>query len=157
MCRMPHGWRTCCAMVCSKAVFPQGSPWDIPSAQLRELRDLTRYRTKLGDDRKSEINRLHKVLEDANLKLASVATDVMGVSGRAMLDELVKGTTDPQVLAELAKGKLRQKQDLLEKALTGRVQAHHRFMLAQHLSHIDFLDEAIERLDAQIEEQIRPF
>ena len=129
----------------------------IPSAELRALRDLTRYRTKLGDERVSEINRVQKVLEDANIKLASVATDVMGVSGRAMLDQIVQGQADPAVLAELAKGRLRDKLDLLQKALSGRVQAHHRFMLAQHLSHIDFLDEAIDRLDQQIAEQMRPF
>lgn len=129
----------------------------IPSADLRALRDLTRYRTKLGDERKSEVNRLQKVLEDANIKLASVASDVMGVSGRAILDELVRGNTDPHTLAELAKGRLREKQALLESALSGRVQAHHRFMLAQHLSHIDFLDEALARLDVQIAEQMRPF
>lgn len=129
----------------------------IPSALLRELRDLTRYRTKLTDERKSEVNRLHKVLEDANIKLSSVATDVMGVSGRAILNELVAGHTDPVMLAELAKGRLREKQDLLEKALRGTLKDHHRFMLAQHLSHIDFLDEAIERLDTQVGEQMRPF
>jgi transposase len=129
----------------------------IPSAELRALRDLTRYRTKLGDERVSEINRVQKVLEDANIKLASVATDVMGVSGRAMLDQIVQGQADPAVLAELAKGRLRDKLDLLQKALSGRVQAHHRFMLAQHLSHIDFLDEAIVQLDQQIQEQMRPF
>ncbi len=129
----------------------------IPSPLLRELRDLTRYRTKLTDERKSEINRLQKVLEDANLKLASVASDVMGVTGRAILNELVQGHTDPETLASLAKGRLRQKRALLEKALTGRLQPHHRFLLAQHLSHIDFLDEAIAQLDAQIEEQLRPF
>jgi len=129
----------------------------IPSALLRELRDLTRYRTRLGDERKSEVNRLQKVLEDANIKLASVASDVMGVSGRAILNELVQGNTDPALLAELAKGRLRDKQDLLEKALRGALKPHHRFMLAQHLSHIDFLDEAIERLDRQIGEQMRPF
>jgi transposase len=129
----------------------------IPSALLRELRDLTRYRTKLGDERKSEVNRLQKVLEDANIKLASVASDVMGASGRAILNELVQGNADPALLAELAKGRLREKQGLLEKALQGTLKPHHRFMLAQHLSHIDFLDEAIERLDAQIGEQMRPF
>ena len=129
----------------------------IPSQQLRELRDLTRYRTKLGDERKSEVNRLQKVLEDANIKLASVASDVVGASGRAILNELVSGNTDPHLMAELAKGRLREKRDLLEKALSGRVNPHHRFMLAQHLSHIDFLDEAIEHLDAQIEAQMRPF
>lgn len=129
----------------------------IPSALLRELRDLTRYRTKLSDERKSEVNRLQKVLEDANIKLASVASDVMGVSGRAILNELLQGNTEPALLAELAKGRLREKQDLLERALQGTLKPHHRFMLAQHLSHIDFLDEAIERLDAQIGEQMRPF
>jgi transposase len=129
----------------------------IPPQVLRELRDLTRYRTKLGNDRTSEVNRVQKVLEDANIKLASVATDVMGVSGRAMLEQIVQGQTDPAVLAELAKGRLREKQDLLLKALSGRVRSHHRFMLAQHLSHIDFLDEAIAQLDQQIAEQMRPF
>lgn len=129
----------------------------IPSALLRELRDLTRYRTRLTDERKSEINRLQKVLEDANLKLASVASDVMGVTGRAILNELVQGQTDPTTLAALAKGRLRQKRELLAKALVGRIKPHHRFLLAQHLSHIDFLDEAIAQLDAQIEAQLRPF
>lgn len=129
----------------------------IPSEVLRELRDLTRYRTKLGDERKSEVNRVQKVLEDANIKLASVASDVMGVSGRAMLNELVRGQTDAAMLAELAKGRLREKQKLLQQALSGRVRSHHRFMLAQHLAHIDFLDEAIAELDRQIEEQMRPF
>src|SRR5512133_1079796 len=97
----------------------------IPSPVLRELRDLTRYRTKLGDERTSEVNRVQKVLEDANIKLASVASDVLGVSGRAMLAELVKGQTDAAILAELAKGKLREKQGLLQKALSGRVRPHH--------------------------------
>jgi transposase len=121
------------------------------------LRDLTRYRTKLGDDRKSEINRLHKVLEDANLKLTSVVSDVMGVTAQAILAELVKGNTDAVLLADLAKGRLREKQDRLRQALVGNLKAHHRFMLAQHLSHIEFLDEAIAQLDAQIAELLRPF
>lgn len=129
----------------------------IPSAQLRDLRDLTRYRTKLGDDRKSEINRLHKVLEDANLKLTSVVTDVMGVSAQAILAELLQGNTDAALLAELAKGRLREKQAKLQKALQGNLKPHHRFMLAQHLSHIEFLDEAITKLDQQIAEVMRPF
>ncbi len=129
----------------------------IPSAQLRELRDLTRYRTQLGDDRKSEINRLHKVLEDANIKLSRVASDLMGVSAQAILAELVKGHTDAALLADLAKGRLREKQDKLQKALQGNVKPHHRFMLAQHLSHIEFLDEALAKLDAQIAEVVRPF
>ena len=129
----------------------------IPSALLRELRDLTRYRTRLGDERKSEVNRLQKVLEDANIKIASVMSDVTGVSGKAILAHLVAGQTDPALLAELAKGQLRKKQEALEKALAGTVKDHHRFMLVQHLSHIDYLDEAIERLDQEIQAKIRPF
>jgi len=129
----------------------------IPSEELRALRDLTRYRTKLSDERKSEVNRIHKVLEDANIKLGSVASDIMGVSGRAILGELVEGHTNPTVLAELAKGRLRDKRELLERALRGRVRPHHRFMLVQHLSHVDYLEEVIRQLDAQIEEQMRPF
>jgi transposase len=129
----------------------------IPSAQQRALRDLTRYRTTLTDERTREVNRVQKVLEDANLKLASVATDVMGVSGRAILEQLLQGHTDPATLADLAKGRLREKRDQLEQALAGRFQAHHRFMLAQHLSHIDFLDEQIAKLDAELAEQMRPF
>jgi transposase len=129
----------------------------IPSALLRELRDLTRYRTRLGDERTSEVNRLHKVLEDANIKIGDVMSNVMGVSGRAILAQLVEGQTDPVILANLAQGKLREKQDLLAKALVGTVNDHHRFMLMQHLTHIDYLDEAIERLDQQIRDKIRPF
>ena len=129
----------------------------IPSAPQRALRDLTRYRTRLIDDRSREVNRVQKVLEDANLKLASVASDVMGVSSRAILAQLIEGQRDPVVLADLAKGRLREKRAALEQALTGRFTAHHRFLLVQHLSHIDYLDEQIAQLDAEITEQIRPF
>lgn len=129
----------------------------IPSAQQRALRDLTRYRTTLTDERSREVNRVQKVLEDANLKLASVASNVLGVSGRAILDELLAGRTDPATLAELAKGRLREKRALLEQALTGQLKPHHRFLLIQHLSHIDFLDEQIAQLDDEIAEQMRPF
>jgi transposase len=129
----------------------------IPSAPQRALRDLTRYRTRLIDDRSREVNRVQKVLEDANLKLASVASDVMGVSGRAILAQLIQGQSNPAVLADLAKGRLREKRAALEQALTGRFTAHHRFMLIQHLSHIDYLDEQIAKLDAEIAAQMRPF
>lgn len=129
----------------------------IPSARQRALRDLTRYRTRLIDDHSREVNRVQKVLEDANLKLASVASDVMGVSGRAILEQLIEGQSDPVVLADLAKGRLREKRAALEQALTGRFTAHHRFLLIQHLSHIDYLDEQIAKLDAEIADQIRPF
>ena len=129
----------------------------IPSAQQRALRDLTRYRTQLTDERTREVNRLQKVLEDANLKLASVATDIMGVSGRAILTQLIQGQTDPATLAELAKGRLREKRELLEQALSGTLKPHHRFMLIQHLGHIDYLDEVLAKLDAEVEEQMRHF
>lgn len=129
----------------------------IPSSAQRAWRDLTRYRTTLTDERSREVNRVQKVLEDANIKLASVASNVLGVSGRAMLDQLIQGQTDPATLAELAKGRLREKRDLLEKALRGTFKPHHRFMLIQHLSHIDFLDEQIAKLDAELDEQLRPF
>ena len=128
----------------------------IPSREQRELRDLTRTRTTLRDERSAAVNRLHKVLQDANIKLAGVATDVMGVSGRAILQAILSGTTDPATLAELAKGKLRKKRDKLEQALTGRVNAHHRLLITVHLELIDSLDEAIERLSQQIAEKLRP-
>ena len=129
----------------------------IPPQSQRDLRDLTRYRTTLVRERARIVNRLQKVLEDANLKLAGVATDVMGVSGRAMLEALLAGQTDTGQLAELAKGRLRKKIPQLKEALTGRVREHHRFMLSEQLSHIDYLDEAIERLAAEIGQRLRPF
>ena len=129
----------------------------IPPQSQRDLRDLTRYRTTLVRERARIVNRLQKVLEDANLKLAGVATDVMGVSGRAMLEALLAGQTDTEQLAELAKGRLRKKIPQLKEALTGRVREHHRFMLSEQLSHIDYLDEAIERLAAEIGQRLRPF
>lgn len=129
----------------------------VPSEPLRDLRDLTRYRKSLTDERVREINRLQKLLETANIKLSSVATDVMGVSGRAMMEALLLGNTDPAVLADLARGKLRKKLPLLRQALEGRFRPHHRFMLGQILSHLDYLDESIETLTKQVEDHISPF
>ena len=126
----------------------------IPAKPQRDLRDLTRHRVKLVQERARVVNRVQKVLENANIKLASVASDVMGVSGREMMAALVAGETDAGVMAELAKGRLRNKMTLLEKALTGVVRPHHRFMLAQHLSHIDFLDEQIERVSSEIGQRV---
>ncbi|UCC75441.1 MAG: IS110 family transposase [Anaerolineales bacterium] len=126
----------------------------VPPREQRNLRDLTRQRSKLVEERAAVVNRLHKVLEDANIKLASVATDVMGVSGRAMLKQLIQGQADPATMAELARGRMRTKREALTKALTGRVKEHHRFLLEQHLVHIDFLDEQIEQFSCQIETQI---
>ena len=131
-------------------------PSFIPGRPQRELRDLTRTRTALIDERSAAVNRLQKVLEDANLKVAGVATDVMGVSGRAMVEAILQGTTDPAALADLAKGRLRAKRAELERALAGRVSAHHRLLLATHLAHIDFLAEEIARLSAEIAERLRP-
>jgi hypothetical protein len=108
-------------------------------APIRELRDLTRYLKVLIQDRTREANRLHKLLEDAGIKLASVATDVLGVSGLAMLDALVRGMTDPEVLAELARGKLRAKLPALRQALTGRFRPHHAVLVSQLLAHLDYM------------------
>jgi transposase len=129
----------------------------IPPAEIRALRDLSRYRTSLIQERTREANRIQKVLEDANIKLAAVASDVLGVSGRQMLEAIIAGETDPRVLADLAKRKLRRKQAELEQALTGRVQAHHRLLLRELLDHVDYLDRAIARVSAVIEARTRPF
>jgi len=129
----------------------------VPPAPLRELRDLTRYRTSLIRDRARTVNRLQKVLEDANIKLASVVTDIQGASAWAMLRALVAGTSNPQSLAALAKGRLKQKREQLEEALSGFVKPHHKFLLAEQLSQIDYLDEAIERISVEIGERLRPF
>src|SRR5918995_6743829 len=105
----------------------------VPDRPQRELRELTRYRTALIHERSAEVNRLQKALEGANVKLASVATDIMGKSGREMLAALVAGETDGKVLAQLAKGRLQDKVPQLERALTGRMSPHQRFLLAQQL------------------------
>jgi transposase len=129
----------------------------VPPKPIRTLRNLTRYRKTQISDRQREANRLHKILEDTGIKLDCVASDILGVSGRAMLDALVSGTTDPEVLAELARGQLRKKIPALREALVGRFADEHALIVGQILAHIDFLDEAIDRLSAEIEEQIRPF
>jgi transposase len=124
----------------------------IPPVAQRELRDLTRYRSTFIRERVTLINRVQKLLEDANIKLAAVASDIMGVSGRAILAALIAGHTDPHTLAELAKGRLRSKREPLAKALEGRVKPHHRFVLTELLCQIDGLDDTIARFDAQIQE-----
>ncbi len=133
----------------------------IPIACQRALRDLVRYRTKLIQERTQEINRIQKVLgprgHPANLKLSSVVSDVMGVSSRAMLTGLIAGQADPQALAQLAHGRMRSKIEALERALTGQLAAHHRFLLSLHLTHIDRLNELIERLEQEIAQSIEPF
>ena len=127
----------------------------IPSPDQRHLRDLTRYRTHLVEERARLTNRLQAVLEDANVKLAAVVTDVRGVSARAILEALLAGQTDPTLLAELARGRLRTKRDQLARAVVGRFTGHHAFMLTEHLSHLDYLEEALERVSAEIAERLR--
>lgn len=123
----------------------------IPPLPQRELRDLVRYRTQLVQDRAREINRVQKVLEDANLKLGSVVSDVMGVSSRDMLQHIVKGVDDPVLLAQLARGRLREKITELEKALTGRIRDVHRLLLKLHLEQINDITLRIETLSGEIE------
>lgn len=129
-------------------------PSFIPAKPLRALRELTRYRTTLVQERVRVVNRVQKLLEGANIKLSSVVDDIMGVSARAMLAEIAAGQTDGTLMAELAKGRLRNKIPALQKALTGRVEPHHRFVLAQQLEHIDYLDEKIEAMGAEIGRQV---
>jgi len=127
----------------------------IPPLPQRDLRDLTRQRAILVQDRATVVNRLQKVLEWANLKLSCVATDITGVSARAMLEAIVQGQSDPQLLAALAKGRLRHKHAELQRALSGRVREHHRFLIANHLGHLDYLEEQIALFDEQIKQHIR--
>ena len=129
----------------------------VPPPPIRELRDLTRYRLQQVRDQAREVNRLCKVLEDAGLKLTTVMSDVMGVSGRAMLAALIDGTTDPTVLADLARGKLRKKLPALREALRGRFRPHHAFLIEQILAKVDFLDETLDRLMAEIDRHVAPF
>lgn len=125
-------------------------PSFIPPAPVRAMRDLMRYRKTLVHDRTQEINRLHKVLEAANIKLAAVATDVMGLSSRAMLAAIVDGEDDAEALAELALRSLRKKLPELRQALHGRVQPHHRLLIAQILDHIDYLSRAMATVEAEV-------
>jgi transposase len=150
MCAMPSGLRIwcsmgCCAPVSSHLVFQ------------REVRDLTRSRSSLVEERSRVINRVQKLLEDATIKLASVAADLLGKSARQMLAALVEGQEDPAILAEYARASMRPKRPLLEQALQGRVTEHHRLLLKEHLAHIDALDERIEHLSTELRERLRPY
>jgi transposase len=128
----------------------------IPDQPQRELRELTRYRTALTRERANEVNRVQKTLEGANIKLAAVATDILGKSGRDILAALVGGTSDGTTLAHLARGRLREKIPQLEQALHGHFSAHHRFLIAEQLAHIDALEASIERVSDEIAERVRP-
>ena len=129
----------------------------IPPVGQRELRELTRYRSTFIKERATLVNRVQKVLESANIKLASVASNVVGVSGRAILDAIIAGTATPEEMAELSKGRLRSKREELSHALEGRVKPYHQFVLTELLNEIDHLDETIEHFDQEIEEYCRPF
>jgi len=129
----------------------------VPPAEIRELRDLTRYRKTLIEEHAREANRIHKVLQDAGIKLSSVATDALGVSGRAMMKALIDGQRDPERLAALAKGRLRSKEAELQKALLGRFRRHHAFLLSALLAHLDFLDMSIDAVTVELEDLLRPF
>jgi transposase len=129
----------------------------VPPVSVRELRELTRYRTSVVCDCARTINRLQKVLEGANLKLANVVSDIRGVSARLMLEALLAGQRDTEQLASLAKGRLKEKREQLVEALSCRLQPHQSFLIAEHLAQIDYLEGAIERLSHQIEERLRPF
>jgi transposase len=129
----------------------------VPPAAIRELRDLTRTRTTLEDETTAVVNRIHKVLEDANIKLSTVATDIMGVSGRAMLRALIAGETNPHRLADLAHRRMRRKHAALVEALYGRITAHHRFLLERLLTEVEFLEDEIGRFDQRVAELTTPF
>lgn len=132
-------------------------PSFIPPPGQRALRELTRHRTNFVRERMNLANRLQKLLENANIKLASVATDVLGVSGRAMLDALIAGQANPTEMAELAKGRLRDKREQLARALEGHIASHQRFVLTELLCQIDSIDETLARFDEQIAEHLHPW
>ena len=128
----------------------------VPERPQRELRELTRYRTSLVRERTAAANRLQKTLEGATITLASVATDILGTSGRDILAALVAGETDGAELAQLAQGRLREKLPQLERALVGRVGPHQRFLVAEQVAHVDFLEESIARVSTEIAERVQP-
>lgn len=132
-------------------------PSFVPPPPIRLLRDLTRYRAALVSDQTGEKNRVEKLLEDAQIKLSVVASDIFGVSGRAMMAALIAGERDPQVLAQLARTKMRRKIPALEEAFVGRFSDHHGFLLTRMLARIDALAADIAAVDARIDEQIAPF
>ena len=129
----------------------------IPGRDERELRELVRYRRTVIEQRAHDVQRIQKVLEGANIKLSDVASDIMGASGRAMLERLIEGEDDPVALSQLAQKGLRKKQDQLQQALAGSIGAHQRAMLRHLLDHVKFLERQIEELDGQIQERTRPF
>ena len=129
----------------------------VPPAEIRDIRELTRYRRSQVEERSREAQRLDKVLQDAGVKLSSVASDILGTSGRAMLSALVSGTDDPAVVADLAKGLLRKKLPQLRRALVGHFGPGHAILVSEIIAHLDYFDEAIGRLSEAIDERIAPY
>jgi len=129
----------------------------IPTREQRELRELIRYRRSMIDERAREINRIQKVLEGANIKLSSVVSDVLGKSGRAMIEAMIQGQENPEALSELAKGRLKSKKADLQKAMHGLMGNHQKLMLDNQLKHIDFMDEIIAKLDEEVKARMLPF
>lgn len=129
----------------------------IPNREQRELRELIRYRRILIDERAREVNRVQKVLEGADIKLSSVASNTLGKSERAMLKAMIQGEENPEALSELAKGRMKAKRADLQRALNGLMGDHQRTMLAAQLCHIDYLDEEIAQLDEEVKRRMLPF
>ncbi len=129
----------------------------VPPLEIRQLRDLCRTRTSLTREKTAVVNRLQKTLEDANVEVAAVVTDILGVSGRAMLQQVISGNLDAEALAQLARGRMRSKRLELQQALSGKVTPHHRFLLKQHLEHVECLEKAIAGMRVEIERQAAPF
>lgn len=129
----------------------------VPPSPIQDLRDLTRYRVDLRQSQTRVANRIQKLMEQANLKLSSVASNTLGVSGRRMLDAIIAGQETPEHLAQLARGKLKNKIPQLVQALEGKVRAHHRFLLAEFLQEWDWFEQRIGRIDEEIDKQIHPF
>jgi transposase len=145
------------AWICQLVEHGLVRPSFVPPRPIRELRNLTRYRKTVIEERTREAQRLEKLLEDAGIKLSCVASDILGVSGRAILAALVAGVRDPEILAELAKGRLRAKIPLLQEALVGRFGAHHGLLVSEMLARIDAADATIERLSAEISRLVVPY
>jgi transposase len=129
----------------------------IPSKPIREIREMCRYRKKLTQEVAAEKNRIHKTLEDANIKIASVATEIFGVSGLAMMDALITGNLNPKETAELARGRMRSKIPELAEALEGNVEGHHQMLLRKHLDHLTYLQQAIAEMNCLIDERMQPY
>jgi transposase len=132
-------------------------PSYIPNREQRELRELVRYRRSLIDERARESNRIQKVLEGANIKLGSVATDILGVSGRLMIRQMIDGELNPSTLAQLAKKQLRKKMELLQRSLKGLIGPHQKFLLKSQLDHIEYLEKQIEKLDLEIKIRLEDY